>query len=202
VDDGSCGGLEVEGSRWLLRGFGLRGLGVQLVHLFEPLLQRALGFVGAELGGRGEEAVFGVVGDLGDELGGFFTRVGPGEIEAGDLEAVEEQAGTAGVDVVGGDAAEDFSDGLLDGAPVFRVGEGEAGLAAAAGGGVLDGTAGVVVVVTETLGAFGAADGGAAAAAAVGEDVAALEASGFGLGCEDFGRHVSVPPPWGFLRKI
>jgi hypothetical protein len=29
----------------------------------------------------------------------------PGEIEAGDLEAVEEEAGAACIDVVGGDAA-------------------------------------------------------------------------------------------------
>jgi hypothetical protein len=163
----------------------LRRSGVQLVHLFEPLLQGALGFIGAELGGRGEEAVLGIMGDLGDDLGGR-GGVGFGQVEAGDLEAVEEQAGAARVDVVGGDAAENFADGLLDGAAVFRVGEGEAGLAAAASGGVLDGAAGVVVVVAEVFGAFGATDGWAAAAAAVGEDVAALETGGFGFGCDDF----------------
>jgi len=38
-----------------------------------------------------------------------------GEVEAGDLEAVEEEPGTAGVDVVGGDALEDLADGVLDG---------------------------------------------------------------------------------------
>jgi hypothetical protein len=43
-----------------------------------------------------------------------------GEVEAGDLEAVEEEAGAAGVDVVGGDALEDFADGGLDGGAVFR----------------------------------------------------------------------------------
>ena len=42
-----------------------------------------------------------------------------GEVETGDLEAVEEEAGAAWVDVVGGDALEDFSDGGLDGGAVF-----------------------------------------------------------------------------------
>ena len=35
-----------------------------------------------------------------------------GEVEAGDLEAVEQESGAAGIDVVGGDALEDFADGL------------------------------------------------------------------------------------------
>jgi hypothetical protein len=41
------------------------------------------------------------------------------EVEAGDLEAVEEQAGAAGVDVVGGDSLEDLADGGLDRGAVF-----------------------------------------------------------------------------------
>jgi hypothetical protein len=44
---------------------------------------------------------------------------GFGEVEAGDLEAVEEQAGAAGVDVVGGYALQNFADGVLDGGAVF-----------------------------------------------------------------------------------
>jgi hypothetical protein len=44
---------------------------------------------------------------------------GFGEVEAGDLEAVEEEAGAVRVDVVGGDAAENFADGKLDGGSVF-----------------------------------------------------------------------------------
>jgi hypothetical protein len=40
-------------------------------------------------------------------------------LEAGDLEAVEEEAGAAGVDVVCGDALEDFADGGLDRGAVF-----------------------------------------------------------------------------------
>jgi hypothetical protein len=197
------GGLEVDGcGGWLVRDF--RFVVVES-EFFEQSLGGAFGLVGAELGGWGEEAVFGVVGDLGDDFGGRFGGVGFREVEAGDLEAVEEQAGAARVDFVGGDAAEDFADGLLDGGAVFGVGKVEAGLTALAGGGVLDGAAGVVVEVAEGVGAFGSADGWAAAAAAVGEDVAALELLGLGcfeLGRDDFGCHVGVPPPRGFLRKI
>jgi hypothetical protein len=56
-----------------------------------------------------------VSGDLFDHFDGFRPGVavvcGFGEVEAGDLEAVEEEAGAAGVDVVGRDAAENFADG-------------------------------------------------------------------------------------------
>jgi hypothetical protein len=45
--------------------------------------------------------------------------LGFGKVEAGDLEAVEEETGAAGVDVVGGDALEDFADGGLNGRAVF-----------------------------------------------------------------------------------
>ena len=45
--------------------------------------------------------------------------MGFGEVEAGDLKAVEEKSGAARVDVVGGDALEDFADGVLDGGSVF-----------------------------------------------------------------------------------
>jgi hypothetical protein len=47
------------------------------------------------------------------------------EVEAGDLEAVEKEAGAARIDGVGGDALEDFADGELDGGAVFGEGEGE-----------------------------------------------------------------------------
>jgi hypothetical protein len=42
-----------------------------------------------------------------------------GEVEAGDLEAVEEETGAAGIDFIGGDALKDFADGGLDGGAVF-----------------------------------------------------------------------------------
>jgi hypothetical protein len=98
-------------------------------------------------------------------VGGGF-----GEVEAGDLEAVEEEAGAAGVDVVGCDTLEDFADGSLDCGTVFWQREVEGGAAAAALARVGDGPTGGVVVVAELL----LAEAWAGAAASVGEDVAAL----------------------------
>jgi hypothetical protein len=69
-----------------------------------------------------ERAVDGIEGDLFDWRS-FDRPAAAGqdfrEVEAGDLEAVEKQAGTAGINVVGGDAADHFANGLLDGAAVF-----------------------------------------------------------------------------------
>jgi hypothetical protein len=101
---------------------------------------------------------------------------GAGQVDAGDLEAVEEEAGAFGIDFVGGDAAEDLADGGLDGGAVFGVGQVEGGAAAAALARVGDGAAGGVVVVAE----FFLAEAGAGAAASVGEDVAALVLLGGG----------------------
>ncbi len=70
-------------------------------------------------GGGGEGAEFGVGSDFFDELliaGGFG---GARDVEAGDLESVQEQSGAAGVDLVAGDAAKHFADGDLDGGAVF-----------------------------------------------------------------------------------
>jgi hypothetical protein len=138
----------------------------------------ALCFV--EVEDRGEGAQFGVGSDLLYDFGFVgLTRVaaagvgfGFGEVEAGDLEAVEEQAGSAGVDLVGGDAPEDAADGVLDGAAVFGEREVKGGSAALAFAGVGDGFAGGVVVVAELF----SAEAWASAAGAVGEDVAALVA--------------------------
>ncbi|MCU1248609.1 MAG: hypothetical protein JWQ49_1638 [Edaphobacter sp.] len=113
-----------------------------------------------------------------------------GEVEAGDLEAVEKEAGAAGIDVVGGDALQDVADGGLDGGAVFRQGQIEAGAAASALFWVSDRAAGGVVVVTE----FFVVQAGAAAAVSIGEDVAALEAFwcvGAGVGAGVW--HVSPP---------
>jgi len=115
----------------------------------------------------------GVEGDLFDGLDfrcGSAAGEDFGEIEASDLEAVEEKACTAGVDVVGGDAAEDFADGVLDGTAIFRLRNVEGGATAATLARVLDWLAGSVVVVTK----FFLTEAGAAAAASVDEDVSAL----------------------------
>ena len=93
------------------------------------------------------------------------------QVGGGDLEAVEQETGAARVDVVGGDADEEFAEGFLDGVVVGGGEEGEGAAAGEALVGTDDGTAGVVVVVAELL----AAHARAAAAGVVGEDVVALE---------------------------
>jgi len=72
----------------------------------------------------------------------LFLRV-VGEIGTGDLEGVEEETGTAGVDVVRGDASENLAECVLDavstagygklepvasGLPLLRIGDGSAGV--------------------------------------------------------------------------
>jgi hypothetical protein len=102
------------------------------------------------------------------KLSGWFGDLG--EVEARDLEAVEEEAGAASVNLVARDSAEDLADGALDGGAVFGQGEVEVGLAGAAGVRGFDRPASGVVVVAE----FFVAEAWAAAAVAVGKDVAAL----------------------------
>ncbi len=133
--------------------------------------------VGDELvaGREGSEAF--VEDDLFDGLGGLCGdrfRASLGEVGGGDLEAVEEEAGAARVDLVGGYAAEDVDDGELEAGAVVAVGEVEVegALAAAADTWMRGGLARGVVVVAELF----VAERGRAAAAAVGVDVAALEA--------------------------
>jgi hypothetical protein len=140
----------------------------------EPGNGAARFFFRDELTGRSERAECGVGGDL---FYGCGVAGGHGvalEVAAGDLESVEEEAGAFGVDVVAGDALQDFTDGVLDGAAVLGCGEMEAGLTATTRMRVGDGVAGGVMVVAELLGA----EAWAAAAVAVGEDVAALKAFG------------------------
>ncbi len=129
--------LGVEGGQnvclwWPLRGFAL------LHEFLDQPGDGAFALGGfADFGGWGEDAQFGVGGDLFDDFDGlgFGVAVGGGfgEVEAGDLEAVEEETGAAGVDVVGGDALEDLADGVLDGGTVFGEGDFEGGAPAAAG---------------------------------------------------------------------
>ena len=71
---------------------------------------------------------------------------------------------------IGGDAAEDLADGVLDSGAVFGKRKVKGGAAASALLRVGDGFSGGVVVVAEVF----SAQAGAAAAVAVGEDVAAL----------------------------
>ncbi|WP_348270186.1 hypothetical protein P8936_08695 [Edaphobacter paludis] len=52
-----------------------------------------------------------------------FGFTGFGQVEAGDLQAVEEQTGLFRREVVGGDALKDFCDGGQDGAAIFEWGQ-------------------------------------------------------------------------------
>ena len=155
-----------------------------------------------DFGGWSKSAEVGVDGDLFDEDGRrcrLLLRLGFGQVEAGDLEAVEEETGAAGIDAVGGDALEDEADGGLDGGAVLWEREVEGGGAAASLARVGDGCPGGVVVVAE----FFSAEAGAAAAAAVGEDVAALVALGCGWLSLDDGLLHGVPSPTGLkVRKV
>ncbi len=172
-------------------------LAVLALELFQQFGDGALAAVVlGELGGRGERAQLGVHHDLLDVgLGDDFLVIFQ-QVEAGDLQAVEQQAGAARVQVVGGDALQHLPDGVLDGAAVLRVGQLEGALQALS---ALqfpnrDGAANIVVVVAERL----IAQAWAAAADAVDLDVAALVAGLFvrldaGKGC----RH-RLPLPRGF----
>ena len=204
LEGGEGGGLLGLCGRWMIGA---------AVEVFEEAGDEAVGAGGVggeEFGAGGDGAEVRVGDDVFDHglLGGLGEGgAGVGEVERGDLEAVKEKAGAAGVELVVGEPVEDLSDGELDGAAVLWNGEGEGGGALLAlghvrhlnhGGG--DGSAGVggVVVEAEVLGA----EAGAAAAVAVGEDVTALEAAGLGggLGCGDGLGHGGYPSPWVLLR--
>ena len=64
----------------------------------------------------------GVGGDLVYGFGLGFRDLLFGEVEAGNLEAVEEEACAAWVDVVGGDALQDLADGELDAGAIVGIG--------------------------------------------------------------------------------
>ena len=80
-----------------------------------------------------------------------------GQVGGGDLEAVEEEAGAAWIELVGGDAAKDVDDGELEADAVVAVREleVEGGLATAARARVWGGFAGGVVVEAEIFAAEG-----------------------------------------------
>ena len=98
--------------------------------------------------------------DLFDGLGGFRGEgldARLGQVGGGDLEAVEEEAGAAWIELVGGDAAKDVDDGELEADAVVAVREleVEGGLATAARARVWGGFAGGVVVEAEIFAAEG-----------------------------------------------
>jgi hypothetical protein len=163
---------------WAYRGFG-SGFGSEFGSgfghdSFDETGDGAFAFSGvAYFRAGGEGAELGIGGDLFDnfDLLGFGVLAGQGfgEVETGDLEAVEEEPGAAGINVVGGDALENLPDGLLDRGTVFGEREVEGGAALALVR-VVDGPSGGVVVVAEVF----SAEARAAATATVGEDVAGI----------------------------
>jgi hypothetical protein len=120
--------------------------------------------------------------------------LGLGKVEAGDLEAVEQETSASGIDVVGGDAAEDLPDGVLDGGAILWQRHVEGGAAAAPLARTGDWLAGVVVVVAELF----SAEAWARAAVSVGEDVAALVL----FRCLDSLLHVFPPHGCFFVQSL
>lgn len=136
--------------------------------------------LGYLLNGR-EIACVAIGGDGLDGLGGGLLFIAEGEVGAGDLQAIEHGAGELGVDVSGGEPAEDVIEGDLDGGAVIDGLHAEDANAAGERGA---GKPGTVVVVAEVL----PAQGRRAAAAAIGVDVTAevaalgIEVAGLGYG--------------------
>ena len=102
-------------------------------------------------------AVWGVVGGVGGFGGGVGVAVVGGEVGAGDLDGLEQEAGAFEVDVVAGEAGGDQADGVLDGGAVVEVIEQE-GVVLDDGGDVV----GTVLVAHELV-----VHGGVAATGAV-----------------------------------
>ena len=100
-----------------------------LVETIEQVRDEAGGFLGGgggmELGGESYGAEVGVGDGLLDGLGCGCGGADLREVDGGDLEAIEEEAGAAGIELIGGEAMEDLADGGLDGAAVFGIGKGE-----------------------------------------------------------------------------
>jgi hypothetical protein len=176
-------------------------VGRALAVLDELLHEGLVGLVvGDELGDGGEGAEVGIEGEVFDGDGlvvGLFGGPGFegglfGEVGGGDLEGVEDEAGAAGIDGVGGDAGDDVVERDLDGGAVLDEGDGDVFVLGVAGGRLVAATVAGVVVEAEGF----AAQGDGAAAEAVAADVAALEAAGFGLGFGGFwvGFHGGIPP--------
>ena len=119
-----CGPLAAEGVFALAES--LLALKEHLIFATDVFPHLCAGLEG--VGGRGEEPVFRMGDDLfegllGEGLGVRWKLLMGREIGAGDLEAVEEEAGAAWVESVGGEALEDEADGELDGGAVLGDGE-------------------------------------------------------------------------------
>ena len=75
------------------------------------LFEGALAWCGLELGGWGQGAVGWIILDVFDGGDRFSVLLGFGQVLAGDLEGVEDQAGSFGFDGVAGETLDDLADG-------------------------------------------------------------------------------------------
>jgi hypothetical protein len=122
-----------------------------------------------------------------------------GRVGVSGLESVEEEAGAAEVDIVGGDTEHDFTEGLLDLCAGVWGSQGKGGVAGTALAESGGRTAGFVMVVAEAL----AAQGGAAATVLRGAAMMAAARGRRGLvgNMDGFG-FVHRGPPVVFLCKV
>ena len=160
------------------------------------------GWVGCalELGGLCEGSQIGMDDDVNDSLRRGCGGRNAWQIDRGNLESVEQEAGAPRVELVRGEAVEDLADCGLDGAAVLRGGKGKGGAAVIALREILRRRslpdAGGVVVIAEVL----LAKARAATTVAVGVDVTALKAARAGrAGC---GGHRCGYPPGGTFCKV
>jgi len=135
-----------------------RGQGERLPWLVDVVIVRAQLFEQALRGAFGLELL-----DLG---------LRPRQVEAGDLQAIEQQPGAARIQIVGGDALQHLAERELQGGAVLGHAALEGAQAGLARGGVFHRAARSVVEVAEIF----VAQADRAAAAAPGKDVTALEA--------------------------
>jgi len=140
--------------------------------LFEQALRGAFGLELLDLGAVRDAAEHGVFDDLLDEGHGLGLGLRPRQVEAGDLQAIEQQPGAARIQIVGGDALQHLAERELQGGAVLGHAALEGAQAGLARGGVFHRAARSVVEVAEIF----VAQADRAAAAAPGKDVTALEA--------------------------
>jgi hypothetical protein len=151
-----------------------------------------------------DETEFGIVDDFFDRSR-LLIRFRFWDVAAGYLKAVEQKAGAAGINLVGGDEAQNFTERELESGTVRGVGEAKFIAFLFAQARVLDGRAVGSVVVAEVL----AAQRPGAATPPVGVDMAAavagviLRCGGFGGGVLDLlgDGHGGYPPPRGLAAK-
>lgn len=105
-----------------LANVGLASVGLARIMVLSAAASRAV--VDLEGGsGFGQVEAFGGGLDGADHVGGVGAEVEVGGVDGGELEAVEEGGGAAGVELAGSECVDDDGEGDLDGLAVFERGE-------------------------------------------------------------------------------